>query len=138
MSKKKLKCKTEEGSRRVKGSEQPDTKSATKGIPRDRNHRNDIIHENGHLPKPKQNCEKDSCALTEDIVTMGNIKNKTKQKYIKSGNIFPKRFHWLLFAITLTFRIWYVSRPSNWWVLHPDEIYQTMEGKRNYGLYTIF
>lgn len=42
---------------------------------------------------------------------------------------FPKRLPWLLVALTLTFRLHYVLQPVNWWILHPDEIFQTTEGQ---------
>ena len=43
-------------------------------------------------------------------------------------DLFPRNTHWLVFLLTLVFRVWYVSRKENWWILHPDEIYQTLEG----------
>ena len=44
------------------------------------------------------------------------------------ANLFPRNTHWVVFLFTLVFRVWYVSRKENWWILHPDEIYQTLEG----------
>lgn len=43
-------------------------------------------------------------------------------------NLFPRNTHWFVFLFTVVFRVWYVCRRQNWWVLHPDEIYQTLEG----------
>ncbi|KAL3856509.1 hypothetical protein ACJMK2_011259 [Sinanodonta woodiana] len=66
-----------------------------------------------------------------------NIKEKEQKdggKYKSSRNmmdnyIFPKNVHWLVFLVTLMFRLWYVCDKRNWWILHPDEIFQTLEGK---------
>lgn len=44
-------------------------------------------------------------------------------------DLFPYWFAWILFPLTLSVRILYVLEPSNWWILHPDEIFQTIEGK---------
>ena len=44
------------------------------------------------------------------------------------ADLFPRNTHWMVFLFTLVFRVWYVSRKENWWILHPDEIYQTLEG----------
>ncbi|XP_059171717.1 uncharacterized protein LOC131952845 [Physella acuta] len=30
-------------------------------------------------------------------------------------------------ALTLTFRVYYVIQPQNWWMVHPDEVYQSIE-----------
>ena len=43
-------------------------------------------------------------------------------------DLFPKGTPWLIVLFTLVFRLWYVSRTENWWILHPDEVYQTIEG----------
>ena len=48
------------------------------------------------------------------------------------GHWFPSWFIWPLFFLTSALRVQYVMRPSNWWILHPDEIYQTMEGDESY------
>lgn len=43
--------------------------------------------------------------------------------------LFPKCSKWIVFGITLVLRCTYVTRKENWWLLHPDEIFQSMEGK---------
>ena len=53
---------------------------------------------------------------------------KETSYYHNEAKLFPKNLHWLLFIVTMVFRLWYVSMPTNWWILHPDEIYQTIEG----------
>jgi len=45
-------------------------------------------------------------------------------------NIFPNWSPWLLYCVTLAIRISYVRRKANWWIYHPDEIYQAVEGKK--------
>lgn len=44
--------------------------------------------------------------------------------------LFPRYSEWIVFVVTLVLRCNYVSQKDNWWVLHPDEIFQAMEGKR--------
>ncbi|XP_070206211.1 uncharacterized protein [Littorina saxatilis] len=45
----------------------------------------------------------------------------------QGGHWFPSWFIWPLFVLTSSFRVYYVTQPRNWWLVHPDEIYQTME-----------
>jgi len=52
----------------------------------------------------------------------------SNQEDNESG-IFPIGTEWLVFFLTLCFRIRYVSRKENWWILHPDEIFQSVEGQ---------
>lgn len=58
---------------------------------------------------------------------------KEKQGYDlddKDGQgLFPIYSEWIVFVVTLVLRCNYVSQKDNWWVLHPDEIFQAMEGK---------
>ncbi|KAK7474442.1 hypothetical protein BaRGS_00034325 [Batillaria attramentaria] len=42
-------------------------------------------------------------------------------------DLFPRWFPWQLFFLTLVSRVYYVTQPHNWWILHPDEIYQSLE-----------
>lgn len=44
--------------------------------------------------------------------------------------LFPRYSEWIVFVVTLVLRCNYVSQKNNWWLLHPDEIFQAMEGKR--------
>lgn len=44
--------------------------------------------------------------------------------------LFPRYSEWIVFVVTLVLRCNYVSQKDSWWVLHPDEIFQAMEGKR--------
>lgn len=44
--------------------------------------------------------------------------------------LFPRYSEWIVFVVILVLRCNYVTQKSNWWVLHPDEIFQAMEGKR--------
>ena len=34
-----------------------------------------------------------------------------------------------IFLCTLIIRVSYVSRKINWWILHPDEVFQSLEGE---------
>ena len=55
-----------------------------------------------------------------------NSKNETLELSLE--DLFPKGTPWLIVLMTLVFRLWYVSKTENWWILHPDEVYQTIEG----------
>lgn len=63
----------------------------------------------------------------------GNNFKTEKQGYDlddKEGQgLFPRYSEWIVFLVTLVLRCYYVSQKNNWWVLHPDEIFQAMEGK---------
>ncbi|ESO84700.1 hypothetical protein LOTGIDRAFT_168569 [Lottia gigantea] len=45
----------------------------------------------------------------------------------EKDNIFPWYSPYVIFAVTLVIRVYYVSQPRNWWILHPDEVYQSLE-----------
>lgn len=64
---------------------------------------------------------------------------KTNKKIDDTSNnqLFPPYFHWIVFVFTLLFRLHYVSQKTNWWILHPDEIYQSLEG-RHYKFYIFY
>ncbi|XP_046550416.1 uncharacterized protein LOC124260199 [Haliotis rubra] len=42
-------------------------------------------------------------------------------------DIFPRFSPWVVCALTMAVRVNYVSQPRNWWILHPDEIFQSLE-----------
>ena len=42
--------------------------------------------------------------------------------------IFPWWFPGVVFLVTVLVRMHYVYQPANWWVLHPDEVFQSVEG----------
>lgn len=46
-----------------------------------------------------------------------------------SDLIFPGCTPWVVFLVTLLGRVVYVSQTKNWWILHPDEVFQSVEGK---------
>lgn len=48
-------------------------------------------------------------------------------------NFLPRWTHWVVFVLTVCVRMYYISQPRSLWILHPDEIYQTIEGKRKGG-----
>ncbi|OWF40950.1 uncharacterized protein LOC110463146 [Mizuhopecten yessoensis] len=43
------------------------------------------------------------------------------------ADLFPRKSVWIVFVITLCIRLRYVSKGENWWILHPDEIFQSVE-----------
>ncbi|WAR03213.1 hypothetical protein MAR_009771 [Mya arenaria] len=42
-------------------------------------------------------------------------------------SIFPRWLPWLIVMVTLSVRVHHVLQPTNWWILHPDEVFQTVE-----------
>ncbi|XP_071093439.1 uncharacterized protein [Haliotis cracherodii] len=42
-------------------------------------------------------------------------------------DIFPRFSPWVVCAVTMAVRVNYVCQPRNWWILHPDEIFQSLE-----------
>lgn len=55
------------------------------------------------------------------------VKLKSTAKYVSA--LILHWLPWLLFPLTLSLRLRYVLQPMNWWVVHPDEIFQTVEGE---------
>ncbi|KAH9489983.1 hypothetical protein Btru_035439 [Bulinus truncatus] len=45
----------------------------------------------------------------------------------RDGQLLPSYFPWIVALVTSVLRAIYVSTPENWWILHPDEIFQSME-----------
>lgn len=63
------------------------------------------------------------------------LKNNLHPNFIyskKNTNFFPKIIPGLICFVVLIIRLKYVSQPKNWWILHPDEIFQSLEGKFNF------
>lgn len=47
----------------------------------------------------------------------------------REKDILPRYVPYIVVLVTLVIRVYYVTLPSSLWVLHPDEIYQSMEGE---------
>ncbi|KAK3756910.1 hypothetical protein RRG08_007689 [Elysia crispata] len=47
--------------------------------------------------------------------------------YVTGSCVIPTWTPWLVSLMTLVFRVYHVTEPRNWWVLHPDEVFQSME-----------
>uniref|UniRef100_A0A2C9KV92 Mannosyltransferase n=1 Tax=Biomphalaria glabrata TaxID=6526 RepID=A0A2C9KV92_BIOGL len=56
-------------------------------------------------------------------VTRADDASLTKSQF----NIFPSFTPVLVTTLTLIFRTWHVLQPRNWWMVHPDEVYQSVE-----------
>lgn len=63
----------------------------------------------------------------EEILKLNRELKSTSNRQDQDATLFPRHFHWIVFIFTLVFRIHYVIQKENWWILHPDEIYQTLE-----------
>ena len=66
-----------------------------------------------------------------DYVIMASTSSSSLDSH--GGHWFPSWFIWPLFFLTSALRVHYVTQPRNWWIMHPDEIYQTMEGIESYS-----
>ena len=75
-----------------------------------------------------RNEEPRTTAIPPCVEAETTTENSMPQASCNMADLFPRNTHWLVFLFTLVFRVWYVSRKENWWILHPDEIYQTLEG----------
>lgn len=65
--------------------------------------------------------------MRNPLIADGFLSNNCKKGV---QGLFPRYSEWIVFVVTLVLRCNYVSQKDNWWVLHPDEIFQAMEGKR--------
>lgn len=73
---------------------------------------------------------KENGFLTKDLCTCSSKQSKQCKQTTLSSELFlfPEWLPWVICAVTLVFRVHYVLQPINWWILHPDEVYQTTEG----------
>ena len=78
----------------------------------------------------KERNEKDlqRAYIKPDIDAATKTGSSTTKAAGNMADLLPRNTHCFVFLFTLVFRVWYVSRKKNWWILHPDEIYQTLEG----------
>lgn len=42
--------------------------------------------------------------------------------------LIPSCTPWIIYACVFAFRLHHVNQKENWWILHPDEIFQSVEG----------
>ena len=89
--------------------------------------------ENNDMQTTKQTCERRAKGHRKSATPPSSIPETTTEIHLQIcandiADLFPRNTHWVVFLFTLVFRVWYVSRKENWWILHPDEIYQTLEG----------
>ena len=42
--------------------------------------------------------------------------------------LWPVWLAFVVYIVTLTSRVWIVSDKAHWWILHPDEVFQSLEG----------
>ena len=86
--------------------------------------RNGFSKSSKPLGTTSQGKSKDNNSVHE--TEQSNSRNTTLESSLE--DLFPKGTPWLIVLMTLVFRLWYVSKTENWWILHPDEVYQTIEG----------
>lgn len=44
-------------------------------------------------------------------------------------NLWPPWGIWVIYIVTLIYRVCVIKDTNSWWILHPDEIFQSLEGK---------
>ncbi|ESO84699.1 hypothetical protein LOTGIDRAFT_236191 [Lottia gigantea] len=64
---------------------------------------------------------------SENIESDKFTSKSTKKAKVLSRTILPTWFPWLCVIVNIVIRINYVVRRRNWWILHPDEIFQGIE-----------
>ncbi|XP_069134914.1 uncharacterized protein [Argopecten irradians] len=80
-------------------------------------------------PSERTTCQRNGSSRCE------NLKDGLKSQELKcqvdsskhTADLFPRHSILIVFILTLFFRISYVSKVENWWILHPDEIFQSVE-----------
>ncbi|KAL4223666.1 hypothetical protein ACF0H5_017134 [Mactra antiquata] len=102
------------------------------------------LRTNGHvvksLTKPKASSEtsssysgtKSTSECQNGISLQKEMPRNNDNRKHKTGDdnntrLFPHWTIWIIFPVTLAIRLSYVLEPRNWWTLHPDELYQTIE-----------
>ena len=88
---------------------------------------------NNNMQTTKHTCERREKGYRKSATPPGKSPETTAGSHSQNSandmaDLFRRNTHWLVFLFTLVFRVWYVSRKENWWILHPDEVYQTLEG----------
>ncbi|RUS70683.1 hypothetical protein EGW08_021559 [Elysia chlorotica] len=64
------------------------------------------------------------------VTSTGNLGPTNRSLFdpqTKRSPLFPRWTPWVVTLVTFAIRVHHVMQPRNWWVLHPDEIYQSME-----------
>ncbi|RUS75012.1 hypothetical protein EGW08_017235, partial [Elysia chlorotica] len=62
-----------------------------------------------------------------DLTDSPQLSTDDLGSFVTESCVLPTWTPWLVSLITLVFRVYHVIDPSNWWVLHADEIFQSME-----------
>ena len=52
--------------------------------------------------------------------------------------IFPGCVMWILHVLVLAGRLYVCDSRSHWWILHPDEVFQAVEGNRVFNNHNYF
>ena len=106
--------------------------NADKSLRQKRKNKQKIINDS-KIQTVEEKCERNRKDIQTtykrpDVDATTTTGNATTEAARNMADLFPGNTHWFVFLFTLMFRVWYVSRKKNWWILHPDEIYQTLEG----------
>ncbi|XP_041347448.1 uncharacterized protein LOC121367376 isoform X2 [Gigantopelta aegis] len=76
-----------------------------------------------HRPR-ERGAREDSSYQPNDVSSSGH---KRRRQHTGDGHVFPRFSPWVVCLVTIVIRVNYVINPENWWILHPDEIFQSLE-----------
>ena len=72
----------------------------------------------------------------------GQKKESPKQRKLEDhasacglDDLFPWWCPYIVTIVTMIVRVSYVVSPRSWWMIHPDEVYQSIEGNIEFHLY---
>ena len=74
------------------------------------------------LKKPRQKL-KESSFTDDNLGCQPNLECPCNAE-----NVLPRWFPLFVVIATMGVRICYVYQPESWWILHPDEVFQSVEG----------
>ena len=103
--------------------------SLKNGIHRIKNAETYSTEHDTHSWKRYQNGNTPNSEVKENEMLHYKNTSQLNSNIVDDIHLFPRWLPWILVALTLTFRVHYVLQPKNWWILHPDEVYQTTEGR---------
>ena len=92
------------------------------------NQKRKVVTHRKHKSSERKCLSKQNCQHLEHEQVISRNTDEDVKMAATGDAIFPSCTPWLVVVATLTFRIMYVLDPDNWWILHPDEIFQSMEG----------
>ena len=88
------------------------------------------------MKKRKKQPENGRKAQKETSDTSRDVSRDTRELVSRQSSctcncedLFPSWFPWCVVIATVIVRVCYVYQPESWWILHPDEVFQSVESK---------